>query len=107
MTYLSADKAERRTAREEASARTRAALWAERLAAADTPKRKAQVWYDRLRGVVSGNFPAALEQELWQMVVDDLDALCARAQQRVDEYKARERAARRLLPSKTQRTTFW
>lgn len=101
------DKLDRRTAREKRSAELRERLWTQRLTDAATPKEKAQVWYDRIRGVVSKNLPAPLTLELWGMVVDDLSALCGRLQARVDEYHADQRARAKVLPPKVERRTFW
>jgi len=101
------DKLDRRTDREKRSAETRERLWAQRLTDAATPKEKAQVWYDRIRGVVSKNLPATLSLELWGMVVDDLSALCDRLQARVDAYHADQRTRTKTLPPKVERRTFW
>lgn len=101
------DTARRRTARQQASAERREALWSARLAAADTPKKRAQVWYDRIRGVVSGNFPASLSLELWGMVVDDLQALCRRLEARVEQHRVEQQARQRVMPDRRTRNTFW
>ncbi len=101
------DTARRRTARQNASRDRRAAFWAQRLAAADTNRKRAQVWYDRLRAVVRGNIPATLADELWRVIIDDLQQLCICLEDRVEQHQAEHRERERVLPAKRRGLTFW
>ncbi|MGI5179543.1 hypothetical protein ACQEVZ_24750 [Dactylosporangium sp. CA-152071] len=101
------DTARRRTARQNASRERREAFWAQRLAAADTHRKRTQVWYDRLRAVVRGGVPATLADELWRVIIDDLQQLCLRLEDRVEQHQIEQRERQRVLPTKRKGLTFW
>ncbi len=106
-TPVHVDTARRRTARMNASRERREAFWAQRLAAADNNRKRAQVWYDRLRSVVRGSIPAPLADELWRTIIDDLQQLCLRLEDRVEQHQAEQRERERVLPAKRRGLTFW
>ena len=101
------DTARRRTAKQNASRQRREQFWAQRLAAADTPRKRVQVWYDRLRAVVRGGIPETLAAELWRVIIDDLQQLCLRLEDRVEQHQAEQRERQRVLPTKRKPLTFW
>ncbi len=104
---LHEDTARRRTARRSASRDRREAFWAERLARADTPRKRVQVWYDRIRAVIRGNMPAALADQLWQDIINDLERLCRRLEDRVEQHQAEQRERERVMPAKRKTLGFW
>ncbi|GAA1550464.1 hypothetical protein GCM10009827_083910 [Dactylosporangium maewongense] len=106
-TPIHADTAQRRTARQNASRDRREAFWAARLAVADTPRKRMQVWYDRLRAVVRGAMPQGLADELWQEIIDDLQQLCLRLEDRVEQHQIERRERQQVLPARPKRLGFW
>lgn len=105
---IRAETARKRTERQEATAERKEVFWRQRLAAADTPAKKAQVWWDRLRSVPHGaSLPATLTAELWQIVIDDLQALCGRLEERVAQHRAEQQARQKVMTPKGRKATWW